>query len=228
VPLLASDRNEKPGLARAAEGRCRSSSSSSSSSCVMSAVGNVPPPLGGSTCFLAASCLREARDCKVQSAGAGLAQYFTLPRVMCVISAVRRPPARRPRLRLRLPVPVAVTAARCPLCTAYDPAGPVSALVLGLGNTKCETRAPRRCRCRSLARRRQPVFTSAWLLAAPAASRNSAALPGLEPNCQFQKRVNEIPIFFFALRLLSAVGAALSASDNRSTYSHVFFRGCAS
>jgi hypothetical protein len=193
----------------------------------MSAVGNVPPPLlGGSTCFLAASCLREARDCEVQCAGAGLAQYCTLPCVMCVISAVRRPPARRPRLPV--PVAVAVTAARCLLYTVYDPAGPVSALVLGLGNTKCETRAPRRCRCRSLARRRQPVFTSAWLLAAPAASRNSAALPGLEPNCQFQKRVNEIPIFFFALRLLSAVGAALSASDNRSTYSHVFFRGCAS
>jgi hypothetical protein len=52
--------------------------------------------------------------------------------------------------------------------------------------------------------------SSSWLvvgedsrfLIRSAARRNSAVLPGLKPNCEFEKRVREIPTDFF-LRLLS-------------------------
>jgi hypothetical protein len=53
-----------------------------------------------------------------------------------------------------------------------------------------------------------------------AARRNSAVLPGLKANCQFEKRVHEIPTDFFSAL---AVEALLPASGNRSNYSHDLF-----
>ena len=69
-----------------------------------------------------------------------------------------------------------------------------------------------------------PFFTR--LLAArrnSTSNSHSAALLGLKPNCQFEKRVHEIPTPFFSVLVL-AVAADLPRSDSaRPIYSHDVF-----